>query len=242
MSFDVREITVNTAVGKIWNPTLDIEAFGDLIPRLFYRETMVIGASFVDTNGTAITSWVAGDTFELSVDVDFVHTIATGVLAQAYTGAVTSIEITFAEAPDVLGGTGDIVLRNDDFQRENVSYTSVSNVGLTYTFVVSKTLNFSYASGDVASVEDKLMVRVDDDGVDIVDDWADVDRANGEVSFRLDNSRFEFLRKLIVNGLNNDNELVVNFEIKRYPDGETVPTVLCQDIIYARNIVRDLEN
>jgi len=241
MSFDVREIIVNTDVRLIWNPTFGIRAYGDLIPRFFYKEIMIIGASFVNSAGNPLTNFVAGDQFELSIDVDFAHTILNGVLAQPYSGAVTSIQVTFTQDPGLVRTTGELVLRNDAYQRENVSYTDVSGTGVTRTFTVSKTLSFAYEAGDFAGIEDLLMVRVDNDGVDIPGDWTP-DRANGKVAFRLDCSRYEFLRKIAVNGLDANNELLVNFEIKRYPDGETVPTVLCQDTVYARNIVRDLES
>jgi len=87
------------------------------------------------------------------------------------------------------------------------------------------------------------MVREDNDSVDIADDWADVDRATGKVSFRVDCGKYEFLRKLKVNAsnLSTDNELAVFIEIKRKPDGESFWSVLLQDTIYARNVVRDIE-
>ena len=242
MGFDVRLATINTQMREfaksVTEPSISPK-FTEIL-RLFYREIVVLGVSFVDQTGTAV-SFNADDTFELSVDHDFVHTVDPGVLDSALSGATISIPVTYLVDPDVLDATGTVVLLNDNLETEHVPYTAVAGTGFSRTFTVSKTLDYEYEAGDIAGIQDKLMVNANDAQVDIAGDWADIDRATGKVSFRVDCSSIVFLDKLEEEGLDANSELLVNFEIKRYLSGEEIPVVLCQDTVYARNIVKDLE-
>jgi len=117
MGYQLRELTVNTFTRKVVDPSKQynpIEFYKAL--RLFYAEIIVAGVSFVDDNGDAITNYVAGDEFELSVDYDFIHVEEEGTLDNAETGATTSIEITFDDDPGTISGTGYVTLRNDNDQ------------------------------------------------------------------------------------------------------------------------------
>ena len=243
MAYDLRELGVNTHIKKVVDPNDEFSTPSvNNILRLHYTEILVLGVSFYDKDNAAITSWVAGDTFELSIDADFVHTSYDGTLDAPYTGAVTSIAITFTEDPGTVPDTGQVTLRNSNNLYESVDYTAISGTGVNRTFTVSTTLSNSYETGDIGSIADRLMAYVDETGVNVSGDWAGVaDKTAGKISFRLDCRRYEFLRKILTGTLNNNDELTVQIEIKRYPDGETSPTVLCQDTIFAKNTVRDLE-
>lgn len=242
MAIDVRKATINTQTRSFVRSAAEYDRnpkFSDTL-LLFYREKVILGASFVDDTGAAVV-FNASDEFELSVDAEFEHVTDPGSLDNPYSGAVTSIAITFDADPGIVDTSGTLVLRNDNQELENVAYTAVSGTGVNRTFTVSTTLQFAYAAGDFAAIQDKLMIELDDTAVDIPGDWSEIDRATGKVSFRIDCSSTVFLDKLEEEGLDNNNQLSVILEIKQYISGETVPVVLCQDIVYARNIVRDLE-
>jgi len=250
MAYQLREIGVNTHIKKIVDPNDEFSTPSDQnILRLHFTEILVIAASFYDENNSLITSWADTDTFELAADIDFAHTLYDGTLDNPKSGSITSIEITFASDPGTLPDTGKIRLLNANGEYEAVDYTAQSGTGVNRTFTVSTTLSHSYVAGDVASVSDRLMAFADETQVNITGDWpglayvpADTGKkSEGKISFRLDCRRYEFLRKLMNAVANSQGDYVINIEIKRYPTGETSPTVLCQDTIYARNAVRDLE-
>ena len=217
-------------------------------PRFFYGQKSVLGVYFRYGSTTAVSDWAAGDTFSLAIDPDYNHTDYDGTLDDAKTGAITDIDITFAVTP-TLDDTGHIILVNDEGDSESVAYTAQSGTGTgPYTFTVSKTLDYSYASGDIASVADKLMVDDDNDNVDIVGTWTEIDRDTGKVSFLVDSRRYEFLRKLealaVAAGDRTETvkEYAVKIEIKRVPSGETIPTTVLSDICYAARNVKWLES
>lgn len=242
MGYQVTEVSVNTHTKLIVDTSnqYNTPLFNSIL-RFFYGEILVLGVSFLDNDNAAITDWVAGDEFELSIDVDFIHVSKPGTLDNPESGPVTSIEMTFDADPGTLSSTGHLQLRNENDEKETIAYTAVSGSGVSRTFTVSATLTYVYVAGDVCGVTDELMVYSDDTQVDIGGDWSGIDRANGKLSFRVDCGRYEFLRKLIANGLDANNELFVHFEIKRKPNGLNFWSVVCQDNVYTRNVVRDIE-
>jgi len=73
-----------------------------------------------------------------------------GILAEGYSGAVTTIRINSVDAYNV-DGVGVLRLVNATGLTEEVNYTAVVNVsGSTYDFSVNKTLVNTYVSGDRA--------------------------------------------------------------------------------------------
>lgn len=244
MAENLIQLTVNTDTRKaVEATTLNALKANDII-RLIYGERPIIAATFVNKDGTAI-AFAGGDTFEMDVDIDYTHDEYTGTLNSAYSGAVTSIAITFTE--DMTGklrDTGSITLKDtsNPSNRESVDYTAVVISGASNeigTFTVSKTLTNSYASGDYGASQDKLMAQATEDDVN-TGEWAAADKTAGLVSFRLDCRDVKFTEKLAAQG--SGLEYQIKMEIKRYPSGSTIPIVLMQDTVYGRQTVRDLED
>jgi hypothetical protein len=232
MSLPITLLTVNANTGKIVSTSTLKEPLYSARPRLVDGRQRVLGISFVDDAGVAVALGAA-DTFQLAVDSDFVHTCDTGAANAGYSGAVTSIVVkglTSASIPS----TGFIVLTNGAGQSDRVAYTAKSGtVPGNITFTVSATLTYVYLTDNVITVEDELMLFADVDQFDIAGDWADISRANGKVSCRINANTTAFTRKLAAL-----TELKVYLEISRFTSGDPNPAIAVQDYGYAVPAVR----
>jgi len=74
-------------------------------------------------------------------------------------------------------------------------------------------------------------------------DWASLDVANGKISAQLDMTRWKFSEKVQTYLAANPNatEVPIWVQINRYVSGNDSPSVLLQDLIYAKPSVRDIE-
>jgi len=127
--------------------------FANLATRQIQFSTNVSGIYENDDRFASAT------TFQLAIRNSWVREVR-GVLAAGYSGAVTSITITgLDEVPE---GTGTLVLVNDDYNADSVTYTGVvDNTGGSYTFTVSKTLDYVYELGDIGGFKTDLMALVE---------------------------------------------------------------------------------
>ena len=242
--FQLIETAANIYSRRLTSPTSPTQvAFDEEIPRFVFTEKVVLGCSLVDSAGDAITTFLGTDVWECFVDVDFIHEDYEGTADAGYSGAVTSIAVTFASDPGTLDDTGGLIFENDDFDRERVAYTAVSGSGVNRTFTVSATLTYTYLTGDSIGVEDPLMIVSDNDEFNQAGDWADLDVLNGKVSVRIDTNRKAFTDKVAAYRAANGSveEVPVYLQINRYATGEDKPTVVVQDVVYARPSVRDVE-
>ena len=146
--------------------------FANLATRQLQFSTNVAGTY---ANDDRFASAVA---FQLAIRNSWVREVRR-VLAAGYSGAVTSITITgLDEAPE---GTGTLVLVNDDYNADSVSYTGVvNNTGGSYTFTVSKTLDYIYESGDIGGFKTDLMALVENANIN------STNKATGLFSFVID--------------------------------------------------------
>jgi len=243
--FQLIETAANIYSRRFTSPTNPTQlAWDEEIPRFIFTEKVVLGCSLVDSAGDAITTFLGTDVWECFVDVDFMHEDYSGTADAGYSGAVTSIVVNFATDPGTIPDTGGLILENDAFERERIAYTAQSGSGTSRTFTVSATLSYTYLTGDSIGVEDPLMIISDNDEFNISSDWADLDVVNGKISVRIDTNRKAFTDKVAayraVNG--SVEEVPVYMQINRYATGEDKPTVVVQDVVYARPAVRDVES
>lgn len=243
MAENIIQMTVNTDTRKaVESETLNTLQVNDIL-RLIYGERPIIGATFVNKNGTPI-SFSPADTFELNVDVDFAHNKYPGTLNNAYSGAVSTIVATFEnDLTGLIRSEGRLTLKSlsNPNLRESVEYTNAIISGTDITFTVSKTLVNSYDAADFCAIQDRMMAQATEDDVN-TGEWSEADKTAGKISFRLDCREATFQEKL--RSLDPDGEILefrVKSEIRRYPTGEVIPIILMQDDIYARQTVRDLE-
>lgn len=243
-SFQIIETAANINNRKLVSQAnLTQTIFDEEIPRLVFSEKVIVGMSLVDNAGAAVTTFLESDTWEAFADVDFIHSEYEGTANAGYSGAVTSIVVNFATDPGTLDDTGGLIFVNDAFERERVPYSAQTGTGTTRTFTVASTLDYVYLAGDFIGVEDPLMVLSDDDEFNIANDWAELDVVNGKISFRIDTNRKAFQDKVAAYRATNGNveDIPINLQINRYGVGETKPTILVLDQIYAKPAVRDIE-
>jgi len=227
-------MTMNTATKKIVDATKQAPLSRGSKARMLAGDTYILCVTYVDGNYDSITTWTENDTFALFGDPDFDHDQDEGTTDNAYSGAVSSIVASgFTSTPP---DTGFLHLRNDAGQRERITYTAVAGSD-PYTFTVSATLSNSYASGDYCGIEDTLAISIDNDSVNIADDWADADVTAGKISYRVSCERWEFLNKITGDAGTRDFWL----QHVRYPGGGSSQSTIGQDTIVAVKTVRDLE-
>lgn len=120
---------------------------------------------------------------------------------------------------------------------------------LCLSFVDSELNAFSFNSDDLFEfamdsdfvhesdgAEDPLMAYSANDMVDISGDWASISRNDGNISIRIDCFTEGFLAKI-----DNDEEMDVWFEVKRYISGSSYPSEILRDKGYARNVLKTTE-
>ena len=146
--------------------------FANLATRQLQFSTNVAGTYANDTRFASATA------FQLAIRNNWVREVR-GVLATAYSGAVVSITITgLSEIPE---GTGFLILMNDAYEADSVAYTGVVNNGSgSYTFTVSKTLDYVYESGDIGGFKTDLMALVENSNI------VSTNKATGLFSFTID--------------------------------------------------------
>jgi len=200
-------------------------------PKFIYADTLVLACKFIDKNGDAYPL-NAGDTFDCGLDDDFEHNLDTGTTSAGYSGAVVSIVVSGLTQQSLIPSTGHIVLINGADESDRVAYTAFDG---TDTFTVSTTLSNTYLLGDEVQVQDDLMAYSDDTQVDIAGDWADIDRATGKISIRINCLTDSFLRKIAEGDTNG--QLLTWLQIRRVPNTETEYTTMMQDYCYSYNSV-----
>jgi len=247
-TFQVNEYDVNVNTKKLTDATAGGGNLNDTDkPRLYFNESVVWGLNCLSRT-LSQESFTTSDTFELWADIDFDHTLYEGTLNAALTtaAATTAIVIDYATAPtaNTIPSSGGLLLRDDDGNRERVAYTAVTGAATTQaTYTVNKTLTYPYATGDFAANEDPLMVASDNDVFNVSGDWASLDVANGKISVQLDMTRWKFSEKVqtYLDANPNATEVPIWVQINRYVSGNDSPSVLLQDLIYAKPSVRDIE-
>ncbi|OGV50910.1 MAG: hypothetical protein A2X49_05725 [Lentisphaerae bacterium GWF2_52_8] len=80
--------------------------------------------------------------------------------------------------------------------------------------------------------DDPLMAYSDDTKIDIAGDWDDISRANGKISIRMDCLTTGFSQKL-----GSSEQVEAWFEIKRYIQGDSSPSVLLHNKCITKNVV-----
>ena len=217
-------------------------------PRLYFDESVVWALNCFKRDLTA-ASFAESDTWELWADIDFDHDLFDGTLNAALTtaAATTSVVINYAEAPtaNAIGSTGALLLRDDDGNRERVAYTAVTGAETTQaTYTTNVTLTYPYATGDYAANEDPLMVGSDDDDFNVSGDWSELSVAGGKISAKVNCTAWEFQKKVQAYYVSNPsaNEVPIWVQINKYVSGQSTPSVILQDTIYAKPTVRDLES
>jgi len=226
-------LTVNKDSQKLVDPADGIAIKAQDKPVFYFGTENILCLEFIDRH-LNVSPFGETDTFSLAIDTDMLHTSQGGTLKTGVSGAITSITILgLTTAPSK---TGAILLENDDYEKESVGYTDWSENSGEYTFTVDTTLSNSYANGDTSNISDTLMTY--SDGCDITDDWADISRENGKISFRVDCNKIPFREKVRES---SSDQLEVFLEIKRYVVGSTTPSIILQDKIYANKIVHDTE-
>jgi hypothetical protein len=228
MSYARTELLVNADTRQLIKSTTQITPVvsGDR-PKFVYADTMILAVHFVDNAGSDYVL-NAGDTFDCGLDDDFEHKIDQGTASAGYSGAVTSIDVTGLTLQSIIPSTGHIVLVNGAGDSDRVAYTAFDGVD---TFTVSATLSNTYLLGDVVRVEDDLMAYSDDTQVDIAGDWADIDRATGKISIRINNLTDSFFRK--IDEADTNGQLLTWLQIRRVPNGETAYSTMLQDWCYS---------
>jgi hypothetical protein len=218
-------------------------------PRLYFSESVVWALNCYTRNQTA-AAFAESDTWELWADVDFDHDLYEGTLGGALvtSSPTTSIIIDYTVAPtaNTIGDTGALLLRDDNGNRERVAYTAVTGEATTQaTYTINSiTLANPYESGDYAANEDPLMVGTADAGFNVSGDWSGLDVTGGKISAKLDMTSWEFQKKVTAYAASNPsaNEVPIWVQINKYASGQSTPSVILQDQIYAKPSVRDIES
>lgn len=223
--------TIDVESGKFVDPVSFDEMRSSSTLELFTATKVILCLTLVKTGGTAYNV-AATDTFEGEVDLDFEHIQDTGALAAGYSGSVASMRVDgLTEVPPDVGTLRPV---NSAGQGENVTYTSrtINGVG-DYTFTVSKTLTYTYLENDLCVVEDPLMISSEASQFNISGDWSEVSFPGNKISARFDSFNTSFFAKIA-----DSPELEGFIEIKHFPAGESIPSVILQDAVNLRNIIR----
>lgn len=204
-------------------------------PRVVGGEDVVLCCHFVEPAGTDYEIDVL-DVFEASFDSDHIHEDQEGALTAGHTGMVTEITADgFSSEPDA---TGQLILKNGDDEWEAVNYESYTEVGGVYTFVPvggSVVLTYSYLENDSCDVANKLMAYANDDNVDIAGDWADINRAKGKISIRLQCLEAFWTK------IGDSQTLAAFLGIKKWSTGISTPSQMLNDDAWAENPVKKYE-
>ena len=193
-------------------------------PIFIYGETVILCMHFVDENGVDYPM-DASDTFEFGADIDYLHSLVEGNLSGAIAAGATLTSIAAASglAAASIPDTGHIILRNAAGETERIAYTLFNST--TRTFTVSHTAIYAYSDGASLDVEDELMLYSDNNQVDLSGDWSAADRATGRISIRVVATADAFSRKLN----STTGTAALKLELRRYPKGETSPTIMYRD-------------
>lgn len=216
-------LTIRPDLRRVVDANNDYGAIAsNLKPSLVYGETVVLCFSCVDSDGSPIV-FNSGDTFALGLDVDFTHELTASLAVAISAGSITSIvcTVTGTQTP---ADTGSVTITGGG-HTETFTYTALSLSGTTATLTVSTTASYSYSPGAVATLPDGYIAYSDNSLVDISNDWADIDRATGKISVRVNFNTTKFSR--YVTSLQTTGYI----ELIRYPVGLSAPSRLLQDTI-----------
>ena len=237
MSFTITPITVNAGLRKMIDPdnTPYYPLKNSSRPEFIAENELVLAVSFID-NASAALVLAADDTFDGGGDIDFIHTLTSGTLTGTLTATnvITSL-VAVVASPSSVPTAGNLRIFNAAGNWEIIPYTAYNSGTDTFT-IPSHTMIYTYANGDVVKVTDNLMFFFDDDDVDIAGDWADIDRATGKISIRINCGSDSFAEKLADSGL---DKVEINIEIRKYASGESVPSTMLLDYAYALATVVD---
>lgn len=142
----------------------------DNAPYIGYREKIKITLQLLNSPDIDdVFTGLAAETIacEACVKNDSYHYYE-GALTAAKSGAVVVITADGFSSPSVYS-TGVLYLRNAARQSETVSYTSYSLSNGVYTFVVSKTLTYSYANDDICRIIAQPLIAVENADIDQTD-------------------------------------------------------------------------
>jgi len=229
MSYNIIPITVMVSSRSQVDASNLLTVSTSKKPQIVAEEIAILAISFIDSSGNA---YVLGrkDTFELGGDLDYVHFSAEGTLSGSLTAGATITSIT-AQSSLSVKSTGHLVLTNAAGQSERIQYTAYNSTSKTFT-VASYPLLYSYMEGDSLEVEDELMLYSGNEQADIAGDWSGISRAQGKISIRIDAGADIFKEKLDGNASKS-----IHLELRRYPYGESTPTVMYRDDATAYNTV-----
>ena len=171
----------------------------------------------------------ASDTWELYADTDYIHTTDNGLLANGYSGAVTSIVVT--GLTKTIESTGFLILQNSTGERDRIAYSAYS-LG---TFTVDDTLENIYLAGDSVMIEDQLVLFSGNASFNNSIDREDVNVLTGKICVRYDALTQGFLNKITAPNTR------VHLEIWRYISGQPRPQKVLQDDIYCSPTIGTLE-
>lgn len=123
-------------------------------PKINYQANPSWEVNFIESDGAGGTQTVDVSTataWGSAVDDDFTHDLIDGALTAGFSGAVTSITADgFATTPP---SAGVLKLTNGSSETEDVAYSSYTESGGVYTFVVSATLTYVYLDNDTCQAE-----------------------------------------------------------------------------------------
>lgn len=227
-------ITINVNTGEIVDATSLEHLAGQNASRFMAGSVIILCASCVDSTNTAV-AYNTDDTFELSIDNDFVHVLGTGVLEAGLSGTITSLTASgFEVTPDP---EGTLTLTNQAGETESVWYTSYTLLNGVYTFVIESTaLTYVYLTSDAIEFDDPLMVYSPNSSFNVAGDWDDASYLMGKMSIRVFCNRDAFFDKL-----GTSDTISAFIEILKYASGSPYSTKLLRDDTYCENTVKRYE-
>lgn len=200
-------------------------------PVVYQEDKIIFCITLRKADGTACVLGVS-DTISIFVNNTWDKILdEDGILTVGKSGAVSEIKAdTFTTVPPT---SGRLKLIHNDDEYEKVEYTSWTEVGGVYTFVVSTTLTYSYDIGDSCQIMTPHIASSDNSMVNISGDWDDADIAAGKISVRVYFNTVPYRDRVG----NNEEISDCKLELVKYNSGN--PSRLIQDGITCRNIVDD---
>lgn len=196
-------------------------------PNIIYGDGGVLSLDLL--SGGEPLECSASDTWELYADTDYIHTTDNGLLANGYSGAVTSIVVT--GLTKTIESTGFLILQNSTGERDRIAY-SAHSLG---TFTVDDTLENIFLAGDSVMIEDQLVLYSGNASFNNSIDREDVNVLTGKICVRYDALTHGFLNKITAPNTR------VHIEIWRYISGQLRPQKVLQDDIYCSPTIGTLE-
>jgi len=152
--------------GKIYGEN-SAELANKSVPAITYKSKVALSVQLIKsaliTDVYDTTGVVAA---EAAIDDDWYHYYE-GALTAPLTGTIAAIPAEdFSPTPDVYE-TGNITLVNAAGLTETIAYTAYALANGVYTFTVSKTLDNTYAAGDICRIVAQKLVVADNTEIDL---------------------------------------------------------------------------